>query len=151
MGISQCSPSRRGRKEAIPHDADLYRQRHKIENMFARLKDWRRISTRYDRCTILVLSACVLAATIIDWLKDAVTGPALRITITACQITAALSPFPYQTCLEEWGMKLFIGLDVSQAKTAICVVSEHAKIVREAVPLLAWLQALGGDIAALGL
>jgi transposase len=67
-GISPCIPSRRGRKEAIPHDADLYRQRHKIENMFARLKDWRRISTRYDRCPILFLSACALAATVIYWL-----------------------------------------------------------------------------------
>ena len=28
----------------------LYKQRHKIENMFAKLKDWRRIATRYDRC-----------------------------------------------------------------------------------------------------
>ena len=28
-------------------------------------------------------------------------------------------------------MRLFIGLDVSLAKTAICVVSEHGKIVRE--------------------
>ena len=35
---------------AIAHDAVLYRQRHKIENMFARLKDWRRVATRYDRC-----------------------------------------------------------------------------------------------------
>jgi transposase len=68
MGISPCIPSRRGRKEAIPHDANLYRQRHKIENMFARLKDWRRISTRYDRCPILFLSACALAATVIYWL-----------------------------------------------------------------------------------
>ncbi len=68
MGISLCIPSRRSRKEAIPHDADLYRQREKIENMFARLKDWRRISTRYDRCPILFLSACALAATVIYWL-----------------------------------------------------------------------------------
>jgi transposase len=50
MGISPCIPSRAGRKDPIQHDADLYRQRHKIENMFARLKDWRRIATRYDRC-----------------------------------------------------------------------------------------------------
>lgn len=54
-------------------------------------------------------------------------------------------------------MKLFIGLDVSLAKIAICVVSDHGKIVREAEvasepePLLAWLQALDGNIAALGL
>lgn len=54
-------------------------------------------------------------------------------------------------------MRLFVGLDVSLAKTAICVVSEHGKIVREAEvksepePLLEWLQALDGEIAALGL
>ena len=40
----------RSRKVAIPYDALLYKQRHKIENMFGRLKDWRRIHTRYDRC-----------------------------------------------------------------------------------------------------
>ena len=39
MGISPCIPSRAGRKVQIPHDAELYRLRHKIENMFARLKD----------------------------------------------------------------------------------------------------------------
>jgi len=61
-------PSRNGCKVQIPHDAELYRQRHKIENMFARLKDWRRIATRYDRCPILFLSACVLAVTVIYWL-----------------------------------------------------------------------------------
>lgn len=68
LGISPCIPSRAGRKVPIQHDADLYRHRHKIENMFARLKDWRRIATRYDRCPILFLSACALAATIIYWL-----------------------------------------------------------------------------------
>ena len=70
MGILPCIPSRSGRKVSIPHDADLYlyRQRHKIENMFARIKDWRRIATRDDRCPILYLSACALAATVIYWL-----------------------------------------------------------------------------------
>jgi transposase len=68
LGISPCIPSRAGRKVKIPHDAALYRLRHKIENMFARLKDWRRIATRYDRCLILFLSACALAAIVIYWL-----------------------------------------------------------------------------------
>lgn len=44
--IQPCIPSRKGRKAVIAHDANLYRKRHKIENMFARLKDWRRIATR---------------------------------------------------------------------------------------------------------
>lgn len=48
--ITACIPSKRSRKVMIHHDAALYRQRHKIEIMFGRLKDWRRIHTRYDRC-----------------------------------------------------------------------------------------------------
>src|SRR4029077_10847308 len=48
--VAACIPSKSNRKVAIPYDAALYRQRHKIENMFGRLKDWRRIHTRYDRC-----------------------------------------------------------------------------------------------------
>jgi transposase len=66
--IQPCIPSRKNRKMLIEHDAELYRKRHKIENMFARLKDWRRIATRYDRCPILFLSACALAATVMFWL-----------------------------------------------------------------------------------
>jgi len=76
MGISSCIPSRAGRKVQVPHDAELYRQRHKIENMFARLKDWRRIATRYDRCPILFLCACALAATVIYWLLVLTIGQA---------------------------------------------------------------------------
>ena len=34
-------PSKSNRKIQIPHDRQLYRKRHKIENMFAKLKDWR--------------------------------------------------------------------------------------------------------------
>ena len=67
-GIRSCIPSRRGRKKASPQDPDLYRQRHRIENMFARLKDWRRIATRYDRCADIFLSACALAAVVMFWI-----------------------------------------------------------------------------------
>ena len=55
---------RRGRKVDIPHDKELCRQRHKIENMFGRLKDWRRIATRYDRCAHTFFSAVCIAATV---------------------------------------------------------------------------------------
>jgi transposase len=46
----------------------LYRQRHRIEIMFGRLKDWRRIAMRYDRCAHTFFSAITLAATVIFWL-----------------------------------------------------------------------------------
>jgi transposase len=54
-------------------------------------------------------------------------------------------------------MRLFVGLDVSLEKTAICVVSEHGKIEREAQAasepeaLTRWIGDLDGTIAAIGL
>jgi transposase len=56
-GVAVCIPSKSNRKVAIPYDPVLYKQRHKIENMFGRIKDWRRIHTRYDRCAHTYLSA----------------------------------------------------------------------------------------------
>jgi putative transposase len=37
--ITAFIPSRANRKIVIPHDSALYKERHKIENMFGRLKD----------------------------------------------------------------------------------------------------------------
>ncbi|WP_454918496.1 transposase [Xanthobacter sediminis] len=51
-----------------PHDKALYRQRHKVENLFAKLKDWRRIATPYDRCAHTFFSAICIASTVIFWL-----------------------------------------------------------------------------------
>jgi transposase len=67
-GITACIPSKVNRKIPIPHDTALYRRRHKVEIMFGRLKDWRRIHTRYDRCAHTFMSAIALAATVIFWL-----------------------------------------------------------------------------------
>ncbi len=67
-GIVPCIPSKTNRKIPIAYDRVLYRQRHKIENMFGRLKDWRRIHTRYDRCAHTFMSAICIAATVIFWL-----------------------------------------------------------------------------------
>lgn len=67
-GISACIPSKTNRKVPIPHDRVLYRQRHRIENMFGKLKDWRRIHTRYDRCAHTFISAICIAAAVIFWL-----------------------------------------------------------------------------------
>jgi transposase len=66
--ITPCIPSRSNRRVPIPHDRMLYRQRYKIENMFGKLKDWRRIHTRYDRCAHTFMSAICIAATVIFWL-----------------------------------------------------------------------------------
>jgi len=67
-GIAACIPSKTNRKVEIDYDKALYRCRHKIENMFGRLKDWRRIHTRYDRCAHTFMSAIAIAAAVIFWL-----------------------------------------------------------------------------------
>lgn len=67
-GITPCIPPTANRKVQHAYDKQLYRQRHKIENLFARLKDWRRISTRYDRCAHTFMSAITIAATFCFWL-----------------------------------------------------------------------------------
>ena len=67
-GIEPCIPSSRSRKIPYPYDKTLYRQRHKVENLFAKLKDWRRIATRYDRCAHTFFSAICIAAAFIFWL-----------------------------------------------------------------------------------
>jgi transposase len=67
-GATPCIPSKANRIVRIPHDTTLYRQRHLIENMFGKLKDWRRIHTRYDRCAHTFMSAICIAATVIFWL-----------------------------------------------------------------------------------
>jgi transposase len=46
----------------------LYRNRNAIERMFGRLKDYRRIATRYDRCATHFLAAICIAATVSYWL-----------------------------------------------------------------------------------
>lgn len=69
-GTAPSIPSKSNRKVTIPHDPVLYRERHKVEIMFGRLKDWRRIHTRYDRCAHTFFSAIAIAATVIFWLPQ---------------------------------------------------------------------------------
>ena len=67
-GITPCIPPKKNRKRQIDYDKTLYKQRHKVENMFGKLKDWRRISTRYDRCAHTFFSAICIAAFVIFWI-----------------------------------------------------------------------------------
>jgi len=50
------------------YDKALYRQRHRIENLFSKLKDWRCIAMRYGRCAHTFFSAICIAAAVIFWL-----------------------------------------------------------------------------------
>jgi transposase len=67
-GIKPCIPGRKSRGKAVRYDKRRYKRRNRIEMIFGRLKDWRRVATRYDRCPRVFLSAVVLAATVMFWL-----------------------------------------------------------------------------------
>lgn len=67
-GIRGCIPVRKHCKSPVKYDKRRYKRRNHIKIMFGRLKDWRRVATRYDRCPKVFLSATAFAATVIYWL-----------------------------------------------------------------------------------
>ena len=69
-GITPCIPPRVRRRKPATYCKTLYKQRHKIENIFAKLKEWRRIAMRFDSCAHAFLSAIQIAAIVIFWIKE---------------------------------------------------------------------------------
>ena len=67
-GTTAVIPPRKNRKVQYHYDKTVYRQRNIIERMFCRLKDWRRITTRFDRNIKNFIAAIALAAAVIWWL-----------------------------------------------------------------------------------
>ena len=67
-GTQAVIPPRRNRKVQYDCDQAIYQQRNIVERMFCRLKDWRRIATRFDRNLKTFMAAVILAATVIWWL-----------------------------------------------------------------------------------
>jgi transposase len=66
-GIQPRFSGRRSRNEPVRYDKRRYRRRSRIEIMFGRLKDWRRVATRYNRCPKVFFSATALTV-VIFWL-----------------------------------------------------------------------------------
>jgi len=60
--IRPVIPPRRSRKLAIPYDKTLYRERNLIERMINKLKQNRRVATRYDKTTSSFAAFVTLAA-----------------------------------------------------------------------------------------
>ena len=61
-GILPVIPPRSNRIEPVPCDYRRYKDRNRIERMFNRLKQFRRIATRYDKTAISFLGFLHLAA-----------------------------------------------------------------------------------------
>lgn len=66
-GVQPVIPGRINRKRTIRYDKNRYRDRWRIEAAFCRLKDFRRVATRYDKLAANFLSAVALAAIIAFW------------------------------------------------------------------------------------
>jgi transposase len=67
-GIAPNIPPKSNRRWKPCFSPVLYRGRNAIERMFNRLKDYRRIATRYDRLAQNFLAAVCIAATVSYWL-----------------------------------------------------------------------------------
>lgn len=67
-GATPVIPNNPTRKRKHPFDRHAYRLRNLIERTFSRLKDWRRIATRYDKLATNFQAAVILASIIAYWL-----------------------------------------------------------------------------------
>jgi putative transposase len=67
-GAEVVIPPKRNRKLQRPYDADLYKERNRIERFFNKLKQFRRVATRYDKLLANFMGFVKLAAIAI-WLK----------------------------------------------------------------------------------
>ena len=66
-GATAVIPSTTTRRTPIPYDRDAYRARNQVERLWCRLKDWRRIATRYDKLAANYLSTAAIAAALSYW------------------------------------------------------------------------------------
>ncbi|MAM93332.1 MULTISPECIES: IS5 family transposase [Parvibaculum] len=67
--IEAIIPGRATRNAAYALNRPAYRRRNIIERMFGKLKNWKRIATRYDRLAVNFLAAIALVALATQWLK----------------------------------------------------------------------------------
>ena len=68
VGAIAVIPNNPSRSLKLPIDTDTYKERHLVECCFSRLKQFRRVATRYEKTARNYL-AIVTAAAIVLWLR----------------------------------------------------------------------------------
>lgn len=68
QGSEVVIPPKRNRKVQRPYDVELYKERNLIERFFNKLKQFRRVATRYDKLLVNFMGFVKLAAIAI-WIK----------------------------------------------------------------------------------
>jgi putative transposase len=66
-GTTPVIPNNPTRKNPHPFDGRAYKARNIIERTIGRLKDWRRVQTRYDKLAANYASAVAIAAILLGW------------------------------------------------------------------------------------
>ncbi len=61
-GAEAVIPAKTNRRIPIPHDRAKYRWRNLVERLFSKLKNWRRVATRYDKTKESYLGFVALAS-----------------------------------------------------------------------------------------
>ena len=65
-GIEAVIPPISSRSQQLPYDQSLYRERNRVERFFNKLKQFRRLATRYDKLAKTFFAAvCLVAAFLI--------------------------------------------------------------------------------------
>ncbi len=64
-GAQVVIPAKRNRKTHIPHDEEIYKWRHLVENYFSKIKEFRGVNTRYDKTDTSYEATWCIAATVI--------------------------------------------------------------------------------------
>ena len=67
LGAEAVIPSTTSRRAPIPYDRTTYRARNQVERLWCRLKDWRRVATRYDKLAANYLAGALIAASLTYW------------------------------------------------------------------------------------
>lgn len=67
MNVEAVIPARRNRRNPTAHDRVKYRWRNQIERLFNKLKNWRRVATRYDKTAESYIGFVSLASVLL-WL-----------------------------------------------------------------------------------
>ena len=63
-----CVPAKANRRHPLPFNRRWYRKRHRVENFFARAKQWKGFATRYDKSLSCFLATASLVV-VLDWLS----------------------------------------------------------------------------------
>ena len=66
-GIGSTIPTKRNERPQRTFDRELYRERNQVERCINRLKQFRRVATRYEKLAVTFLAMVTLAAILI-WL-----------------------------------------------------------------------------------